>query len=195
ALYSAPRPEPRGEPRALPQRAPLPVDAAAAAFPRFDGTVVVVLDAPAPQAAALARVLAQVCARLEVIETGPVPPGAAGPAAGVRDAVAAGPDLVAVVSGGDGGALFGDAPFGDAPFGGLARAAVPVVLCHAPPAGGDPASAPPRRGFRQPDDLAGLLPWMLGHCTAGAPWVRAALHARLDDLDRRAGGLTARRAA
>ncbi|QKW36190.1 hypothetical protein HUT06_20910 [Actinomadura sp. NAK00032] len=175
ALYrpgdpAAPPPDMPGEP-ALPLDRPLDRPGA---LPRFAGTVALVLDAPAPgrarpEEAALRAALARVCDRLEVIET-----GAGGPAAAVTAALAAGPDLVAVLTRGPGG------PHAATAF----PAAAPVVFCRAPAPHG------PRR-----DDLAGPLPWLLGHCAAGAPWLHAALHARLDDLERRADALTARLAA
>ncbi|TDD70121.1 VWA domain-containing protein [Actinomadura rubrisoli] len=182
------------------------------AFPRFEGTVALVLDASASmrgygerewavlsQAAALRMVLTEVCDRLEVIEVGGderAPRGATDLATGVLDALGAEPDLVAVVSDGYENLFPGD----------LARVAatlpragitVPVVFCHALFTGSDdlrlrrPAPSLPQRGFWHQDDFAELLPWMFGHCAAGAPWLRAALHTRLDALDRRAAELTA----
>jgi hypothetical protein len=192
------------------------VDAAAAQFPRFPGTVALVLDAsasmrgygdrewaPLSQAAALRMVLSQVCDRLEVVETGGderLPRGATDLAAGVLDALGAGPDLVAVVSDGYENVFPGDLARVAAS---LPRAGIttPVVFCHALFTGSDdltlrrPAPSLPQRGFWHQDDFAELLPWMFGHCDAGAPWLRAALHARLDDLDRQADRLTARLAA
>ncbi|MGP4025738.1 hypothetical protein [Actinomadura sp. 3N407] len=186
------------------------VGAAAAAFPRFEGTVALVLDASASmrgygdrewavlsQAAALRMVLSQVCAGLEVIEVGGderAPRGATDLAAGVLDALGTAPDLVAVVSDGYENVFPGDLARVVAS---LPRAGVttPVVFCHALFTGSDdltlrrPAPALPQRGFWHQDDFAELLPWMFGHCDAGAPWLRAALHARLDVLDRRADGL------
>ncbi|XRQ15039.1 hypothetical protein ACN3XK_30405 [Actinomadura welshii] len=192
------------------------VAAAAAAFPRFEGTVALVLDASASmrgygdrewavlsQAAALRAVLAQVCARLEVVEAGGGerdPRGATDLANGVLDALGTAPDLVAVVSDGYENQFPGDLARVVAT---LPRAGVttPVVFCHALFTGSDdlalrtPAPSLPHRGFWHQDDFAELLPWMFGHCAAGAPWLRTALRARLDDLDRRADGLTARLAA
>ncbi|WP_242909822.1 vWA domain-containing protein [Actinomadura terrae] len=187
------------------------LDEAAAAFPRFPGTLALVLDASASmrghgprewalmsQAAALRMVLSEVCDRLEVVETGGderAPRGATDLATGLLDALGADPDLVAVVSDGHENLFPGD----------LARVAAtlpaagvttPVVFCHAtftarddlaPPS---PAPSLPRRAFWHQDDFADLLPWMFGHCAAGAPWLRAVLHTRLDDLDRRADALT-----
>ena len=192
------------------------VGAAAAAFPRFDGTVALVLDASASmrgygdrewaalsQAAALRMVLSEVCARLEVIETGGderSPRGATDLATAVLDALGTGPDLVAVVSDGYENVFPGDLARVAAS---LPRAGVttPVVFCHAMFTGSDdltlrrPAPSLPQRGFWHQDDFAELLPWMFGHCAAGAPWLRAALHDRLDALDRQADTLTARLAA
>ncbi|MEV0665997.1 hypothetical protein ACIBI3_36285 [Actinomadura luteofluorescens] len=192
------------------------VGAAAAAFPRFTGTVALVLDASASmrgygdrewaalsQAAALRMVLSQVCARLEVIETGGderAPRGATDLATGVLDALGADPDLVAVVSDGYENVFPGDLAkvVASLPDAGVTT---PVVYCHALFTGSDdltlrrPAPSLPQRGFWHQDDFAELLPWMFGHCEAGAPWLRAALHDRLDALDRQADTLTARIAA
>ncbi|WUI03357.1 hypothetical protein OHR68_16595 [Spirillospora sp. NBC_00431] len=192
------------------------VGAAAAAFPRFDGTLALVLDASASmrgygdrewallsQAAALRMVLSQVCARLEVVEVGGnerAPRGATDLATGVLDALGAAPDLVAVVSDGYENLFPGDLARVVASLPG-AGVTTPVVFCHAQFTGGDdlrlrrPAPSLPQRGFWHQDDFAELLPWMFGHCRAGAPWLRAALHARLDALDRQADGLDTGRAA
>ncbi|MDL4776645.1 MULTISPECIES: hypothetical protein [Thermomonosporaceae] len=177
---------------------------------RFEGALTLVLDTgtPAPghdghsgappQAAALRTALAETCAHLEVIEIGgaPAPRVAADLATAVLDALAAAPDLVAVVPGGHEDHHPGDLAriIAALPHTGVTT---PVVFCHPAPGGHDPAPphpapphpAPPRRGLPNHDDLAGLLPWMLGHCDAGAPWLRAALHARLDALDRQADRL------
>ncbi|GAA4070528.1 MULTISPECIES: hypothetical protein [Actinomadura] len=189
--------------------------AAVAAYPRFPGTVALVLDASASmrgygerqwalmsQAAALRMVLSQVCDRVEVVEVGGderVPRGATDLATGVLDALAAGPDLVAVVSDGYENVFPGD----------LARVAAtlphvgvttPVLFCHAMFTPTDdltlrrPAPALPQRGFWHQDDFDELLPWMFGHCAAGEPWLRTALRTRLDALDRQAaqiGGIAA----
>ncbi|SPT57940.1 MULTISPECIES: hypothetical protein [Actinomadura] len=192
------------------------VDQAARAFPRFAGTLALVLDASASmrgygdrewavlsQAAALRMVLSQVCDRLEVIETGGderAPRGATDLATGVLDALGADPDLVAVVSDGYENVFPGDLARVVA---GMPRAGIttPVVFCHAMFTGGDdlalrrPAPSLPQRGFWHQDDFDELLPWMFGHCDAGAPWLRTALHARLDALERRADALAARLAA
>ena len=192
------------------------VGAAAGAFPRFEGTLALVQDASASmrghgdrewavlsQAAALRMVLSQVCARLEVIEVGGderAPRGATDLATGVLDALGTGPDLVAVVSDGYENVFPGDLARVVAS---LPRAGIttPVVFCHAMFTGSDdlalrrPAASLPQRGFWHQDDFTELLPWMFGHCDAGAPWLRAAMHARLDALDRQADGLSARPAA
>ncbi|MGI5201496.1 hypothetical protein ACQEU6_07940 [Spirillospora sp. CA-108201] len=192
------------------------VGAAAAAFPRFTGTLALVLDASASmrgygdrewaalsQTAALRMVLSQVCDRLEVIETGGderAPRGATDLATGVLDALGADPDLVAVVSDGYENVFPGDLArvVASLPDAGVTT---PVVFCHALFTGGDdltlrrPAPSLPQRGFWHQDDFAELLPWMFGHCDAGKPWLRAALHDRLDALDRQADALTARVAA
>ncbi|MEV4003567.1 hypothetical protein [Actinomadura sp. NPDC049753] len=192
------------------------VGAAAAEFPRFTGTLALVMDASASmrgygdrewaalsQAAALRMVLSQVCARLEVIETGGderAPRGATDLATGVLDALGAEPDLVAVVSDGYENVYPGDLArvVASLPHAGITT---PVVFCHSQFTGSDdltlrrPAPSLPQRGFWHQDDFAELLPWMFGHCDAGAPWLRAALHDRLDALDRQADTLTARIAA
>ncbi|GAA4394321.1 hypothetical protein GCM10023088_74820 [Actinomadura verrucosospora] len=192
------------------------VGAAAAEFPRFTGTLALVMDASASmrgygdrewaalsQAAALRMVLSQVCARLEVIETGGderAPRGATDLATGVLDALGAEPDLVAVVSDGYENVYPGDLArvVASLPHAGITT---PVVFCHSQFTGSDdltlrrPAPSLPQRGFWHQDDFAELLPWMFGHCAAGAPWLRAALHDRLDALDRQADTLTARIAA
>ncbi|GGQ31462.1 hypothetical protein BKA00_001786 [Actinomadura coerulea] len=192
------------------------VGAAAAAFPRFTGTLALVLDTSASmrgygdrewavlsQAAALRMVLAQVCARLEVIETGgdeSAPRGATDLATGVLDALGTEPDLVAVVSDGYENVFPGDLArvITSLPHAGVTT---PVVFCHSQFTDSDdltlrrPAPSLPQRGFWHQDDFAELLPWMFGHCDAGAPWLRAALHDRLDALDRQADTLTARIAA
>ncbi|MFC5745418.1 hypothetical protein [Actinomadura rugatobispora] len=186
------------------------IGAVAATFPRFEGTLALVLDASASmrghgdrewailsQAAALRMVLSQVCARLEVVEVGGderTPRGATDLAMGVLDALSTGPDLVAVVSDGYENLFPGDLARVVAT---LPRAGIttPVVFCHALFTGSDdltlrrPAPALPQRGFWHQDDFAELLPWMFGHCEAGEPWLRDTLHARLDLLDRRATDL------
>ncbi|KAB2349155.1 VWA domain-containing protein [Actinomadura rudentiformis] len=191
------------------------VAAATAALPRFDGTVAVVLDASASmrgygdrewavlsQAAALRMVLSRICTRLQVVEVGGgerAPAGATDLATGVLDALTAAPDLVAVISDGYENLFPGDLARVVAT---LPRAGVttPVVFCHAQFTGADdltlrrPAPALPQRGFWHQDDFTELLPWMFGHCAAGAPWLRAAMHTRLDTLDRQAaqmGGVAA----
>ncbi|GAA2440004.1 hypothetical protein GCM10010191_64270 [Actinomadura vinacea] len=186
------------------------IGAVAGAFPRFEGTLALVLDASASmrgygdrewavlsQAAALRMVLSEVCARLEVIEVGGderVPRGPTDLAMGVLDALGTDPDLVAVISDGYENLFPGDLARVVAT---LPRAGIttPVVFCHAMFTGSDdltlrrPAPALPERGFWHQDDFAELLPWMFGHCAAGEPWLRAALRARLDLLDHRAAGL------
>lgn len=192
------------------------VDDAAGPFPRFAGTVALVLDASASmrgygdrewavlsQAAALRMLLSRVCDRLEVVEVGGderAPRGATDLATGVLDALGTGPDLVAVVSDGYENRFPGDLARVVAT---LPRAGVttPVVFCHALFTAADdlslrrPAPSLPQRGFWHQDDFTALLPWMFAHCPAGRPWLRAALHDRLDALDRQAADLTAALAA
>ncbi|MGI5169723.1 hypothetical protein ACQEU3_35765 [Spirillospora sp. CA-253888] len=185
-------------------------------LPPFPGAVALVLDASASmrgygdrewavlsQAAALRMVLARLCERLEVVEVGGderTPRGATDLATGVLDALGTDPDLVAVVSDGYENLFPGDLARVTAS---LPRAGIttPVVFCHALFTGSDdlalrrPAPALPERGFWHQDDFAELLPWMFGHCEAGAPWLRAALHTRLAALDRQAARLQTRSAA
>ncbi|WP_433323269.1 hypothetical protein [Spirillospora sp. CA-294931] len=185
---------------------------AVAGYPPFPGTVALVLDASASmrgygdrewavlsQAAALRMVLSEVCRRLEVVEVGGqerIPRGATDLALGVLDALGTAPDLVAVVSDGYENLFPGDLARVVAT---LPRTGVttPVVFCHPMFTAGDdltlrrPAPALPQRGFWHQDDFAELLTWMFGHCAAGEPWLRAALHRRLDALDREIGRLRA----
>ncbi|GAA1564400.1 hypothetical protein GCM10009678_54350 [Actinomadura kijaniata] len=192
------------------------VAAAVADLPPFPGTLALVLDASASmrgygerewallsQTAALRMVLEQVCDRLEVVEVGGderAPRGATDLACGLLDALARGPDLVAVVSDGYENRYPGDLARLTAALPG-AGVATPVVFCHAQFTAGDdltlrrPAPALPQRGFWHQDDFAELLPWMFGHCAAGQPWLRAALRVRLTDLHRQAAHLTTRSAA
>ncbi|MEU5883084.1 hypothetical protein [Spirillospora sp. NPDC047279] len=191
------------------------LDAATAALPRFEGSVALVLDASVSmrgygdrewavlsQAVALRMVLSRICARLRVVEIGGGerdPSGATDLATGLLDALETAPDLVAVVSDGYENLFPGDLARVAAS---LPRAGVttPVVFCHAQFTGADdltlrrPAPALPQRGFWHQDDFTELLPWMFGHCTAGGPWLRAAMRTRLDVLHRQAaqmGGIAA----
>jgi hypothetical protein len=183
---------------------------AAGAFPHFRGTLALVLDASASmrgygdrewallsQAAALRMVLSQICDRLEVIEVGGderASRGATDLATGVLDALSTAPDLVAVVSDGYENLYPGDLARVVASLPG-AGITTPVVFCHAMFTDGDdltlrrPAPALPQRGFWHQDDFAELLPWMFGHCTAGEPWLRSTLRARLDLLHAQAAHL------
>ncbi|NUT41374.1 MAG: VWA domain-containing protein, partial [Thermoactinospora sp.] len=157
-------------------------------LPRFEGHLALVLDtspsmrgygerewAVLAQAFALRLVLAEVCARLTVVEVGAR--GETDLASGVLDALEHRPDLVAVVSDGYENACPGD----------LARVAatlpragidVPVVMCRATFTGSDdltfrnPAPSLPCHGFWHEDDFAGLLPWLLTHAPQGADWIR-----------------------
>ncbi|MGI5330878.1 hypothetical protein [Actinomadura nitritigenes] len=192
------------------------VDDAARAYPRFAGTVALVFDASASmrgygerewavlsQAAALRMLLSRVCDRLEVVEVGGderAPRGATDLATGVLDALGGGPDLVAVVSDGYENRFPGDLARVAATLP-RAGATTPVVFCHALFTAADdltlrrPAPSLPQRGFWHQDDFTTLLPWMFAHCPAGRPWLRAALHDRLDALDRQAADLTTTLAA
>ncbi|MFI9841192.1 hypothetical protein ACIHFD_29455 [Nonomuraea sp. NPDC051941] len=182
-------------------------------LPRLAGHVAVVLDtsgsmrgygdrewAVMSQAAALRLVLAEVCERLTVVETGeaPEPPevrerltagetvdGATDLATRLLDALDTRPDLVVIVTDGYENVLPGDLARVAAT---LPRAGVttPVVLCQATFTAGDdltlrdPAPLLPRRPFWHQDDFAGLLPWLFGHCAPGRDWIRTAMLSRLE---------------
>ncbi len=166
-------------------------------LPRLEATVALVLDASASmrgygerewalasQAEALRRVLAEVCARLTVVEVD----GATDLATGLLDALGTGPDLVAIVSDGYENTLPGDLARVVATLP-VAGVDTPVVFCQATFTGSDdltlrrPAPALPQRVFWHQDDLAELLPWMFAHCRSGAEWLRAVLRDRLDVID------------
>ncbi|MGV9384425.1 vWA domain-containing protein [Nonomuraea sp. NPDC003707] len=191
-------------------------------LPRLAGHVAVVLDtsgsmrgygdrewAVMSQAAALRLVLAEVCERLTVVETGEVcerltvietaeapevrerltagetVDGATDLATRLLDALDTRPDLVVIVTDGYENVLPGDLARVAAT---LPRAGVttPVVLCQATFTAGDdltlrdPASLLPRRPFWHQDDFAGLLPWLFGHCAPGRDWIRTAMLSRLE---------------
>ncbi|MGP4099580.1 hypothetical protein [Nonomuraea sp. KM90] len=174
-------------------------------LPRLDASVAMVLDtsgsmrgygerewAVMSQAVALRLMLAEVCERLTVIETGGtegVPAGATDLAGGLLDALDTAPDLVVIVTDGYENHLPGDLSRVAAT---LPRAGVttPVVLCLATFTRGDdltlrdPAPELPRQSFWHQDDFAGLLPWMFGHCAPGRDWIRTTM------LDRLEGGRT-----
>nr|SBO93807.1 hypothetical protein BN4615_P3321 [Nonomuraea gerenzanensis] len=170
-------------------------------LPRLAAHVAVVLDtsrsmrgygdrewALMSQALALRLVLGKVCERLTVVETGgtaQAPAGSADLAVALLDALAAGPDLVVIVTDGYENHLPGDLARVAAT---LPRAGVttPVVLCLAAFTRSDdltlrhPAPVLPHRPFWHQDDFAGLLPWMFAYCTAGPDWIRTTALARLD---------------
>lgn len=178
-------------------------------LPRLAGDVAMVLDtsgsmrgygerewAVMSQAAALRLVLAELCDRLTVVETGGAehdPRGTTDLAGGLLDALETAPDLVVIVTDGYENHLPGDLARVAAT---LPRAGVttPVVLCQATFSRGDdltlrdPAPELPRRPFWHQDDLAGLLPWIFGHCAPGREWIRSAMLTRL--LTRPEGGPT-----
>jgi hypothetical protein len=178
------------------------VEAAAARVPAYPGTLALVLDHSASmrgygdrewavlsQAAALRAVLERRCGRLVVVPVGgsaDQPRGATDLATGVLDAVACGPDLVAVVSDGYENVRPGD----------LARVvatlprvgvATPVVFCHSAFGHSDdlalrrPAPGLPERVFWHEEDFAPLVVWLLAQTRTGAAdrWLRDALTARL----------------
>ncbi|GAA3192200.1 hypothetical protein ACFO1B_05085 [Dactylosporangium siamense] len=177
-------------------------DEVVAGLPRYDGTVALVLDdsasmrgygerawAVASQVAALRRVLDRVCARLVVVPVGGVngrPGGATDLATGVLDALATGPDVVAVASDGYENVHPGDLARVTAT---LPRAGVhtPVVFCQATFGRADdltlrrPAPLLPQRAFWHSDDLAPLVLWLLSHVDGAAAdaWIGAELRRRL----------------
>ncbi|TDC97881.1 VWA domain-containing protein [Nonomuraea deserti] len=181
-------------------------------LPRMAGGVALVLDtsgsmrgygerewALMSQATALRLVLAELCDRLTVIESGDAgaapagstgvggaaPGGATDLASGLLDALDGGPDLVVIVTDGYENVLPGDLARVVAT---LPRAGVttPVVLCQATFTRGDdltlrdPAPGLPRQPFWHQDDFAGLLPWMFGHCGPGRDWIRTTMTSRLE---------------
>ncbi|MEV5891831.1 vWA domain-containing protein [Nonomuraea fuscirosea] len=170
-------------------------------LPRLDASVAMVLDtsgsmrgygerewAVMSQAVALRLVLAEVCDRFTVVETGGTeraPAGSADLAGGLLDALGAGPDLVVVVTDGYENHLPGDLARVAAT---LPRAGVttPVVRCLAAFTKGDdltlrdPAPGLPGQAFWHEDDFAALLPWMFAHCAPGAEWIRATMLGRLE---------------
>ncbi|MCX4092339.1 hypothetical protein [Nocardia sp. alder85J] len=135
------------------------------------------------QATALRLVLAEVCPRLSVFETGgPEPTDLAG---GLLDALATEPELVVLVTDGYENRLSGDLARVLAT---LPRIGVrtPIVLCRSMFTGRDemtlrdPAPGLPRLDFWHQDDFAGLLPALFAHTAAGRDWINAAMRHRLD---------------
>jgi hypothetical protein len=189
------------------------VGAAAAAIPPYPGTVAVVLDlsgsmrgygdrewAAVSQAVAFCLVLRRVCARVVVVPVGGgpgtdlvgrVPAGPTDLAGGVLDAVAAGPDVVAVVSDGYENVYPGD----------LDRVAVslprvhphvaPVVFCNAAYGHSDdlalrrPAPRLPERTFWHEADFGPLALWLLAHAAGDGvgAWLAVALRQRLAAIE------------
>jgi len=181
------------------------VAATSASLPAFPGALALVLDQSASmrgygerewavlsQAVALRRVLEQRCARLDVVTVGgsDTPRGATDLATGVLDALATGPDLVAVVSDGYENTNPGDLARVTAtlPRIGLAT---PVVFCHSTFSHSDdltlrrPAPGLPQRAFWHQEDFGSLLLWLLlqtRHPEAGR-WLRDALVDRLSIVE------------
>jgi hypothetical protein len=180
---------------------------AAGRVPAYPGTLALVLDGSASmrgygdrewavqsQALALRMVLERRCGRLVVVPVAGkdgLPGGSTDLAGAVLDAVAAGPDLVAVVSDGYENVYPGD----------LARVAAtlprvgvrtPIVFCTAAFGHSDdltlrrPAPGLPQRSFWHESDFAALVLWMLGHTSRpeAAGWRRAALLERLATVER-----------
>jgi hypothetical protein len=184
------------------------VETAAARVASYPGTLAFVLDRSASmrgygdrewalysQAVALRMVLQRRCTKLVEVPVGgdgDRPGGATDLAAGVLDAVAHGPDLVAVVSDGYENVYPGD----------LARVvatlprvgiATPVVFCHSTFGHSDDLAlrraAPglPQRAFWHEEDFAPLMLWLLAHSSStnaeGA--LKDALMQRLAAVERR----------
>jgi hypothetical protein len=178
------------------------VGAATRSLAPYDGTVALVLDrstsmrgygdrewAVASQAQAFRLVLERICGRLVVVPVGGGPTASAAPhgptdlATGLVAAVAAAPDVVAVVSDGYENIYPGD----------LARVVAtlprlpgspPVVFCNATFGHSDdlslrrPAPALPQRAFWHQEDLVPLVLWLLAHAGASR-WLGDALRQRL----------------
>ena len=160
------------------------VERLATASPAYPGTLALVLDRSASmrgygdrewavlsQAEALRLMCERRCDRLVVVPVGgdgEHPGGATDLATGVLDALACGPDLVAVVSDGYENVYPGDLARVTAT---LPRAGVrvPVVFCHSAYGHSDdltlrrPAPALPQRAFWHEADLGPLLLWLLAH--------------------------------
>lgn len=170
-------------------------------LPRLDASVAMVLDtsgsmrgygerewALMSQAVALRLVLAEICDRFTVVETGgteQAPSGSADLAGGLLDALGTGPDLVVVVTDGYENHLPGDLARVAATLPG-AGVTTPVVRCLAAFTKGDdltlrdPAPGLPGQAFWHQDDFAGLLAWMFAHCAPGVNWIRATMLGRLE---------------
>jgi hypothetical protein len=137
---------------------------------------------------ALRAVLERRCARLDVV---PVADPATDLATGVLDALATGPDIVAVVSDGYENVYPGDLATVCAT---LPRVGVPtpVVFWHSTFSGSDdltlrrPAPALPQRAFWHEGDFAGLVLWLLTQVRHpdGAQWFTVALRERLAAIER-----------
>ncbi|GAA1624857.1 hypothetical protein GCM10009733_021910 [Nonomuraea maheshkhaliensis] len=177
------------------------VAAATRGLPGLDASVAMVLDtsgsmrgygerewAVMSQAVALRLVLAEICDRFTVVETGGserAPMGSADLAGGLLDALGTGPDLVVIVTDGYENHLPGDLARVAAT---LPRAGVttPVVRCLAAFTRGhdltlrEPAPGLPGQAFWHQDDFAGLLAWMFAHCAPGVEWLRATMLGRLE---------------
>jgi hypothetical protein len=172
---------------------------AAARMPVFPGALALVLDLSASmrgygdrewavlsQVHALRAVLERRCARLTVV---PVEQ-ATDLATGVLDALATGPDLVAVVSDGYENVYPGDLARVCAT---LPRAGIdtPVVFCHSTFGHSDdltlrrPAPSLPQRAFWHEADFAALMLWLLAHArhADAERWLHEALLERLTKIE------------
>ncbi len=184
------------------------VDAAAARVASYPGTLALVLDRSASmrgygdrewalysQAVALRMVLQRRCTRLVEVPVGgdgDRPGGATDLAAGVLDAVAHGPDLVAVVGDGYENVYPGDLARVVAT---LPRVGIttPVVFCHSTFGHSDdlalrrPAPGLPQRAFWHEEDFAPLMLWLLAHSrsTNAKGALKDALMQRLAAVERR----------
>jgi hypothetical protein len=162
-------------------------ETAATRMPRHPGTLALVLDCSASmrgygdrewavlsQAVALRMVLERACARLVTVPVGgdgagdgiETAAGATDLATGVLDALAHGPDLVAVVTDGYENVYPGDLARVTASLP-LAGVGTPVVVCTAAFGHSDdlthrrPAAKLPRRAFWHEEDFAPLMLWLL----------------------------------
>jgi hypothetical protein len=172
---------------------------AAAKMPVFPGALALVLDLSASmrgygdrewavlsQVHALRAVFARRCERLTVV---PVEQ-ATDLATGVLDALATGPDLVAVVSDGYENVYPGDLARVCAT---LPRAGIntPVVFCHSTFGHSDdltlrrPAPSLPQRAFWHEADFAPLMLWLLAHArhADAGQWLHEALLERLTKIE------------
>ncbi|HUS16016.1 MAG TPA: VWA domain-containing protein [Chloroflexia bacterium] len=181
---------------------------AAARLPRFGGRLAVVLDTSAStrgygdraycglaQSVALTRVLARTCADLRVYPAEsavalPQPAGATDLAGPLLDALAGGPDLVAIVSDGYENQLGGDLARVAASLP-AAGVATPVVFCHSKFSYSDdltyrqPAPALPQMAFWHQADFEELLLQLFALAEgAGTSTLRTFLSHKLSQIEK-----------